>query len=313
MGRKFKDNAATTLAQAITAAATTLQVTAGKGDNFPAVLGHGAAGSAPDFFILTLEDAAANREKIKVEQRAAGSDVLGSVGYPLVRGFDGTVARAWNPGDIADLRVEADDMRSLEDRTVATSAARIFGQKDSTTNGLNFGYFGGVLNVDGAPTVIADGVVALTANQTNYVERTTAGLVTANVVGFSADKVPLHQIVADATGISSIADKRAANDVTHGLLQKNVAAGGAIVLTADEARAPIIEFQGALPNNTTITFPNIKRGWVLRNNTTGQFTLTVKVAGQVGVQLPTGETPIYGNGVDVRPSVPTPADFNFLG
>jgi hypothetical protein len=172
MPRKFSDNAATTLAQALLIGGTTLTVQAGKGDNFPAVIGHGAAGSAPDYFVITLEDAAGNREKVKVEQRAAASDALGSGGYPLVRGYDGTVARAWNIGDVVDLRVDRSEMIDADDKVQAGVLGRMFGIKGSTTAGLNFGYYGGQIVVDGVITAIADGVAALVGNQTNYIERT---------------------------------------------------------------------------------------------------------------------------------------------
>jgi hypothetical protein len=303
MGRKYKDNAQTTLAQAITALSTTLQVAVGKGDNFPSVVGHGAAGSAPDHFILTLEDAAANREKIKVEQRAPASDVLGSVAYPLIRGFDGTAARAWNPGDIADLRWESTEASDVEDKVQAAAPGRIFGLKGANTAGLNFAYYGGALAVDGVITAIADGLVALAGASTNYIERTAAGVVSANQVGFSADKIPLYQIVTDATGISTIADKRTPQTVAFGGIQKSLAAGGTIILTADEARARMIEFTGVMPGNTIVEFPNVKRDWLLRNSTSGGA-VTVRVNGQPGTQIGTNETPVYGNGTDIRASVP---------
>ena len=93
MGIKFKDNALTTLASGIANVATTLAVPAGKGDNFPAIIGAGTPGSATDYFVITMENAAGQRELIKVEHRAAGSDTLGTGGYPLVRGYGGSTAR----------------------------------------------------------------------------------------------------------------------------------------------------------------------------------------------------------------------------
>jgi hypothetical protein len=304
MTRKYTDNAGTTLAQQLLIGGTTLQVAAGKGDNFPAVTGRGAAGSAPDYFVITLEDAAGNREKIKVEQRAAGNDVLGSVGYPLVRAYDGTVARQWNPGDIVDLRWEKSEAIDVEDKIQAGAVGRLFGLKGSTTNGLNMGFYGGQLVVDGVITAIADAVLALTAAQTNYIERTVAGVVSTNIVGFSADKIPLYQITTDAGGITAIVDKRSANLPTFGYIQKSLAAGGTIVLTADEARAEMIEFTGVLPNNTNVEFPNVKRMWLIRNSCTGSFSITPKVNGQAGAAMPASTQGkrmlIYGDGTDIR-------------
>lgn len=208
MGRRYKDNALTTLASSITAVSTTLTVATGKGDNFPAITGAGTPGATPNYFVITLEDASANREKIRVEHRAAASDVLGSAGFPLVRGYDGTTARAWNAGDSVDLRMERVGVQDVEDKIAAGAPGRAFGVKDSTTAGLNLGLYGGTINVDGTPTLIADLVVALTASQTNYVERTYAGAVSANTVGFSSDKEPLWIATTNATEITALTDKR---------------------------------------------------------------------------------------------------------
>ena len=301
MGRKFTDNALTTLAVAVAAVDTTLTVTAGKGDNFPAVTGKGAAGSAIDYFVITLEDAAGNREKIKVEQRAAGSDALGSAGYPLVRGYDGTVARAWSVGDSVDLRVDLSFLRDTDDKVSASALGRAFGAKGSTTNGLNFGYYGGALSVDGVLSSIADGVVVLTANQTNYVERDDAGTVTANIVGFSATKIPLYEIVTDAAAITAITDRRVPNLPPHGMVTKDVSAGGVITLSAQEARAPVIQFTGVLPNDTAVEFPNVKRAWTVVNDTTGFFTLKCRITGQTGAEFYQGRaTPCVCNGTDIK-------------
>src|SRR5574341_184215 len=186
MGRKYTDNALTTLAGAITDTSTTLTVATGKGANFPAITGRGAAGSAVDHFVITMEDSSGNREKIRVEERSG--DVLGSVGYPLVRGYDGTVARSWAVGDSVDPRVERKGIQEeLTDRVAGGGMGRLFGVKESTTTGLTLGFYGGQMWVDGVLTTIADGTIALTASANpNFVEHDRAGVVTANTTGFSA-------------------------------------------------------------------------------------------------------------------------------
>jgi microcystin-dependent protein len=100
MAIKFANNAETTLASSITNVSTTLTVATGKGDLFPQI-----TGGDGHYFVLTMEDASGNREEIKVEHRAAASDVMGSGGYPLTRGHNSTSARAWNSGDIVSLRL----------------------------------------------------------------------------------------------------------------------------------------------------------------------------------------------------------------
>lgn len=96
MSYRAKNNAYSTLASGISAGATSLTLQAGHGDRFPVI-------SAPDWTKVTLEDAAGNREVIKVEARTAGSDILAS----LTRGQEGTTARAWNAGDVVELRMTA--------------------------------------------------------------------------------------------------------------------------------------------------------------------------------------------------------------
>lgn len=285
MGRKFTDNALTTLAVSINAIAGTLAVPAGKGDNFPAVVGHGTPGATPDYFVITLEDAAGNREKIRAEQRAAGVDTLGSGGFPLVRGYDGTVARAWTAGDSVDLRWESSEARDLEDKAQGGGRGRGFGTKGSATSGLTYGYYGDTILVDGVLTVIADGGIALTGSQTNYVERTLAGVISANVVGFSTDKIPMAIVTTDASGVTSINDQRA-DSFYCGYLSKSVAGGaGTTVLTAADARATQIVFTGVLTGNRIVEFPAIKRSWIVVNNTSGDFTLNCNMTAGGGVEV----------------------------
>ena len=211
MGRKYTDNALTTLAGALAIGGTTLTVLTGKGDNFPSIAGRGAAGSALDYFVITMEDAAGNREKIRVEERTAASDVLGSAGYPLARGYDGTAPMAWAAGDLVDLRIERKGIQEeLTDLVAAGAPARLFGLKASTSSGLNYGYYGGQMLVAGVLTTIPDGLIALTLSATNFVEYDSAGVVSKNTVGFSADKSPIAEVVTNATLITSITDRRRA-------------------------------------------------------------------------------------------------------
>jgi len=298
MGRKYTDNALTTLATNLGIGGTTLTVQAAKGDLYPPVVGHGAPGSAPDYFVITLQDASNNIEKMRVEQRAAGQDILGSAGFPLVRGFDGTTARAWVAGDLVDLRIDRTGISDVDDK--AQGANKAFGIRGAATAGLNFGYYGGTILNDGVLTNIADGAVALTASNTNFVERTPAGVVSANIVAFSADKIPLYQVVADTTGISSFIDQRAEFKFA-GRVAKSVAGAADVTLNRAEVGVAIIELTGVLTGNISVILPATKREWVVFNNTTGAFTIQLKVAGQTGIPIQQGgRKVVYGDGVDIR-------------
>lgn len=94
----------------------------------------------------------------------------------------------------------------------AVSPSGAFGKKHTTTTlsgGLTFGFYGGILNIDGTLTAVSDGTVALTTNATNYVQMDRVGTVTSTTGGFQPGYIPLHEIVTNASSaISSYADRR---------------------------------------------------------------------------------------------------------
>jgi hypothetical protein len=86
--------------------------------------------------------------------------------------------------------------------------AASFANNPATTSGLTFGYYGGYLWAGTTATVVAAGTVALTASATNYVQITTAGVVSVNTTGFTSGQIPLATVATGASSITSIADKR---------------------------------------------------------------------------------------------------------
>lgn len=97
-----------------------------------------------------------------------------------------------------------------------------FGYKRGSASGLTAAFFGGVILASAAITAIADGTVALTNNTTNYIERTVAGAVSANTVGFTAGRLPLFTALTAAGAITTVTDKRA-----HGMFGELQALGAA--------------------------------------------------------------------------------------
>lgn len=94
----WANNAISLLQADIGASDTVLQLQPGLGANFPQPTNPG------EFFLITLEDVAApvQREIIKVMGRS-GDNLTG-----LVRGWEGTTARAWSAGDtLVDHRITA--------------------------------------------------------------------------------------------------------------------------------------------------------------------------------------------------------------
>jgi hypothetical protein len=78
----------------------------------------------------------------------------------------------------------------------------------------------------------------------------------------------------------------------------------------DEARAAIIQLSGTLTSSVDVVIPAVSKDYVVRNATSGAFTVTMKVAG-TGVALPQGATShIFTDGVTVRSAWGTGANFD---
>jgi len=120
----------------------------------------------------------------------------------------------------------------------ASSPSILFGRRASTTGLLTWGFYGGEMLVDGALTAISNSSVALTASATNFVESTRAGSVSRNTTGFTAGRIPLYEVVTNATTVTSYTDRRAWVQPLHvaGLLSRSMTADANITLTAAEAR-----------------------------------------------------------------------------
>lgn len=108
--------------------------------------------------------------------------------------------------------------------------------------------------------------------------------------------------VTDATvvGTDAIAFKKAGRG---GYLAKSIAGGaGTTVLTAAEASNDILELTGAITGNRVVEVPAYPtKQWTVFNNTSGAFTVTVKVNGQTGIVVASTKTAIlYSNGTDVE-------------
>lgn len=72
------------------------------------------------------------------------------------------------------------------------------------------------------------------------------------------------------------------------LLSKSVAGGSNVTLTTAESRNTIILLTGVLAANINVIVPAAGRQWIIVNNTTGAFTVTVKTAAGSGVVVTQG-------------------------
>lgn len=77
-----------------------------------------------------------------------------------------------------------------------------------THSGLNFSYGAGSVRDDNVVTAVNAGTTALADNTTNYIEVTTAGVVSDNATGFTAGRIPLFTAVTSSGSITTVTDKR---------------------------------------------------------------------------------------------------------
>jgi len=97
----------------------------------------------------------------------------------------------------------------MNEAFVAVKPAGLFGNRGSTTTGLVFGYYGGVIWNGSAYEAIADGTLTLDASQAAvYIEVDSAGVVSKNLVGFTAGSTPLYLATTSATVITALTDYR---------------------------------------------------------------------------------------------------------
>jgi hypothetical protein len=109
MPQLFTNNARALLTGAITNSATSFTIEAAKADLFPvANVGTGSLPSASNWFKATLQDTAGNVEIVYVRTRTSGSGTCSN----LLRGQEGTTARAFDGGAVCGLRVTAADLQS---------------------------------------------------------------------------------------------------------------------------------------------------------------------------------------------------------
>lgn len=85
------------------------------------------------------------------------------------------------------------------------------------------------------------------------------------------------------------------------VVSKSVAGASDVTLTQSEQRCSVLTLTGALTGNISVIFDTTPWELTVINETTGNFTLTVKVAGQPGAESYQGRASRYANnGVDMK-------------
>lgn len=108
----------------------------------------------------------------------------------------------------------------------------------------------------------------------------------------------------------------------NGRLSKSVAGSANVTLTTVEAGYAILTFTGAITANISVIVPAVSGQWIVENNTTGAYTLTVKTSSGSGIAVTQGlNAELFCDGTNVQantsdyasialtgtPTAPTPA------
>lgn len=171
------NNATSTLAASATNVATTITVQTGDASLFPSP-------AAGEYFLATLIDASLNREIVKCTSRTGAA-------LTVVRGQEGTTARAWNAGDRISVQMTAGAFAAIEnapaiaDAVVKSTPANAdkFGFWDSVTSKFRALTWANIVSAlwasptfTGSVTLPGDPASALQAATKQYVDNVAAGL-----------------------------------------------------------------------------------------------------------------------------------------
>ena len=80
--------------------------------------------------------------------------------------------------------------------------------KPGVHSGLDFSYGVGIVREDNVVARVNAGTVTLADDATNYVEVTTAGVVSANTTGYTAGRIPLYKVTTSGGAIAAVQDDR---------------------------------------------------------------------------------------------------------
>lgn len=186
---------------------------------------------------------------------------------------------------------------------------------------------GGVNGVSNAP-------LRNLANRTLYLKQLVDSIIagTEDLTGYAKLESPAFTgsptapTQALGNNTTRIANTAFVQGTVGGVLTKSVAGTGSVTLTAVEAGNAILVLNGILTGNRDVIVPTSPtRSWIVRNDTTGASTLTVKTAAGTGVVVTQGTTAfVWTDGTNVydgltdfdspvmtgNPTAPTAAQFD---
>lgn len=126
------------------------------------------------------------------------------------------------------------------------------------------------------------------ANRTKYLkehvdalENSMSGTAPINSPTFTGSPTAPTQALGDST--TKLANTDFVQKTIGGKLTKAVTGGSNVTLTAVEAGNGILEFTGVLTANIAVIVPGAPtRSWIIKNSTSGPYTITVRTSGGTG-------------------------------
>lgn len=152
---------------------------------------------------------------------------------------------------------------------------------------LDWAYYGGVVWANGGWRIIADGVVACTASQTNYIGLDLEGdgtdpAITKNTTGFVDGEIPLYEVGCDATDITGETDRRVGIDLAPQQGHDVQTIAWATPITPDALAGEVVDL-GAIAAALTVNAPTnpflgARLTFLFLQNGTGNFAITWNAA-----------------------------------
>ena len=197
MPQLFTNNARSLLTAGITSTATSITIEAGKADLFPvANVGTGTLPSTNNWFKAVLQDSSGNIEIVYVRTRASGSGVFSNV----LRGQEGTTARAFTSGAVVGLRITALDYNNYFD---IVSKSNVF-------TGTNT--FSGAVTLSSATATTLNATTATIATATITTATITAATFTNTITGSISGNAATVTNGVYTTGAQTIAGVKTFSD-----------------------------------------------------------------------------------------------------
>lgn len=161
---------------------------------------------------------------------------------------------------------------------------------------------GGVGGAANAPLLNLSNRTAYLKQHVDSLETAFTGLAPINSPAFTGSPTVPDVAAGDSSG--KAANTKFVQNAVGGILTKSVAGNSNVTLTATECGFAIIVLTGVLTGNISVIVPSgagTSDEWIFYNNTTGNFTVTVKTAAGAGVLLSqTQSYVLYCDTVDVR-------------